>query len=111
MPTQEGNEQPTKFVRVLGEDLVLFKDRSGRIGLLAAATVAVDRRQDVRVSRRYGWIFETASVDRPKPPEHLAIESTMARSPGCPRDPRSRPSRAGRRSLCHQFQTARASVS
>ena len=29
------DEQPTKFVRVLGEDLVLFKDKSGRAGLLA----------------------------------------------------------------------------
>ena len=28
-------EHPTKFVRVLGEDLVLFKDKSGRVGLLA----------------------------------------------------------------------------
>ncbi len=28
-------EQPTKFVRLLGEDLVLFKDKSGGVGLLA----------------------------------------------------------------------------
>ena len=28
-------EQPTKFVRVLGEDPVLFRDKSGRVGLLA----------------------------------------------------------------------------
>ncbi len=28
------DESPAKFVRVLGEDLVLFKDRSGRYGLL-----------------------------------------------------------------------------
>jgi len=28
-------ENPTKFVRVLGEDLVLFKDKKGRVGLLA----------------------------------------------------------------------------
>jgi phthalate 4,5-dioxygenase len=29
------DEQPTKFVRVLGEDLVLFRDKQGRVGLLA----------------------------------------------------------------------------
>ena len=29
------DEQPTKFVRVLGEDLVLFKDKSGNVGLIA----------------------------------------------------------------------------
>ena len=33
--TQDLNDQPTKFVRHLGEDLVLFKDLSGRVGLLA----------------------------------------------------------------------------
>ena len=29
------DEQPTLFVRLLGEDLILFKDKSGRAGLLA----------------------------------------------------------------------------
>ncbi len=47
----------------------------------------------------------------PEAPEHVSIESAMAKSPGCHRDPRSRPSRAGRRSRCHQLQTALASVS
>ena len=28
-------QPPTRFVRVLGEDLVLFRDKSGRVGLLA----------------------------------------------------------------------------
>jgi 5,5'-dehydrodivanillate O-demethylase len=28
------DEKPTKFVRVLGENLVLFKDKGGRVGLL-----------------------------------------------------------------------------
>src|SRR5438094_4044992 len=28
-------ESPTKFVRILGEDLVLFKDKRGGMGLLA----------------------------------------------------------------------------
>ena len=29
------DENPTKFVRVLSEDLVLFRDKSGRTGLIA----------------------------------------------------------------------------
>ena len=29
------DDRPTKAVRVLGEDLVLFRDKSGRVGLLA----------------------------------------------------------------------------
>src|SRR5437660_501798 len=28
------DEQPTKFVRLLGEDLVAFKDKSGNVGLI-----------------------------------------------------------------------------
>src|SRR5437762_9603890 len=28
-------EQPTQYVRLLGEDLVLFKDKSGNVGLIA----------------------------------------------------------------------------
>ncbi len=27
-------ENPTKFVRILGEDLVLFRDKKGRVGLI-----------------------------------------------------------------------------
>src|SRR5437588_11742245 len=29
------DEQPTRFVRLLGEDLALFRDKLGRVGLLA----------------------------------------------------------------------------
>ena len=34
-PTAELDEKPTKAVRLLGEDLVLYRDRSGTYGLLA----------------------------------------------------------------------------
>ena len=44
-------ERPTKFLRILGEDLVIFKDKSGRVGLLgdkcahrSASFVIVNRR-------------------------------------------------------------------
>jgi phenylpropionate dioxygenase-like ring-hydroxylating dioxygenase large terminal subunit len=30
-----GDENPTKFVRILGEDFVVFRDKSGRTGLIA----------------------------------------------------------------------------
>jgi 5,5'-dehydrodivanillate O-demethylase len=30
-----GEASPTKFLRLLSEDLVLFKDKSGRVGLIA----------------------------------------------------------------------------
>ena len=33
-PTIELKENPTKAVRILGESLVLYKDRSGTLGLL-----------------------------------------------------------------------------
>ena len=32
-------DQPTKAVRVLGEDLVLFRDKGGRLGLLDRKSV------------------------------------------------------------------------
>ena len=44
------DDNPTMFIRVLGEDLVLFKDRSGRAGLIAdhcvhrgASLLAIDQ--------------------------------------------------------------------
>jgi len=42
----ELDEQPTKPVRILGEDLVLFKDRGGRMGLIDKA--CPHRRVDMR---------------------------------------------------------------
>ncbi|MDA1174914.1 MAG: aromatic ring-hydroxylating dioxygenase subunit alpha, partial [Chloroflexi bacterium] len=35
-PTAELDERPTKSVRLLGEDLVLYKDRKGTFGLIDA---------------------------------------------------------------------------
>ena len=45
-------ENPTKFVRILGEDLVLFRDKRGRVGLLA------DRCSHRGVSLSYGRVEE-----------------------------------------------------
>jgi 5,5'-dehydrodivanillate O-demethylase oxygenase subunit len=45
-------DEPTKFIRALGEDLVLFLDRSGRAGLVA------DRRPHRGASLLYGRVVE-----------------------------------------------------
>lgn len=50
--TELTEEQPTKFVRILGEDLVLFRDKQGRVGLLD------DRCSHRGVSLRYGRVEE-----------------------------------------------------
>src|SRR5579884_1940236 len=58
-------EQPTRFVRLLGEDLVLFRDRQGRIGLLAdhcahrGASLCYGRVEERGISCAYhGWLFD-----------------------------------------------------
>src|SRR5437868_13147923 len=58
--------QPTKFVRVLGEDLVLFKDRSGNVGLLAdhcshrGASLLYGRVEERGIACAYhGWLYDT----------------------------------------------------
>ena len=60
-------ERPTKFVRLLGEDLVLFKDKSGRVGLLAdhcshrSASLVYGRVEERGIACAYhGWLYDTA---------------------------------------------------
>jgi len=60
------DEQPTKFVRVLGEDLVLFKDKSGNVGLLQdhcahrGASLLYGRVEERGISCAYhGWLYDT----------------------------------------------------
>src|SRR5947209_1524048 len=59
-------EKPTKFVRVLGEDLVLFKDRSGNVGLIQdhcahrGASLLYGRVEERGISCAYhGWLYDT----------------------------------------------------
>jgi 5,5'-dehydrodivanillate O-demethylase len=59
--------QPTKIVRLLGEDLVLFKDRSGNVGLLAdhcahrGASLLYGRVEERGIACAYhGWLYDTA---------------------------------------------------
>ncbi len=61
------DEQPTKFVRVLGEDLVLFKDKSGNVGLIhdhcahRGASLLYGRVEERGIACAYhGWLYDTA---------------------------------------------------
>jgi 5,5'-dehydrodivanillate O-demethylase len=64
--TKELTEQhPTKFVRVLGEDLVLFRDKGGRLGLLAercshrGASLVYGRVEERGIACAYhGWVYD-----------------------------------------------------
>src|ERR671925_408684 len=59
-------ENPVKFVRILGEDLVLFKDKSQRIGLLQdrcshrGASLSYGRVEERGIACPYhGWLYDT----------------------------------------------------
>jgi 5,5'-dehydrodivanillate O-demethylase oxygenase subunit len=60
------DEHPTHFVRLLGEDLVLFKDKSGNVGLLAdhcshrGASLLYGRVEERGIACAYhGWLYDT----------------------------------------------------
>src|SRR5438067_8990027 len=60
-------ENPTRFVRLLGEDLVLFKDKSGNVGLIAdhcahrGASLIYGRVEERGIACAYhGWLYDTA---------------------------------------------------
>jgi 5,5'-dehydrodivanillate O-demethylase len=60
------DESPTKHVRILGEDLVLFRDKKGRVGLLddrcphRGASVLYGRVEERGIACAYhGWLFDT----------------------------------------------------
>ncbi|MDA0798373.1 MAG: Rieske 2Fe-2S domain-containing protein [Chloroflexi bacterium] len=70
------DEQPTKFVRVLGEDLVLFKDKSGRVGLIGDkcphrnASLVYGRVEERGISCAYhGWLMDCEGNIIETPPE------------------------------------------
>src|SRR5687767_14589483 len=61
------DEQPTQYVRLLGEDLVLFKDKSGNVGLIQdhcahrGASLLYGRVEERGISCAYhGWLYDTA---------------------------------------------------
>ena len=66
-PTQElTDERPTRFVRILGEDLVLFRDKSGRYGCIQdhcvhrGASLLYGRVEERGIACAYhGWLYDT----------------------------------------------------
>ena len=70
------DESPTKFVRILGEDLVLFRDKSGRTGLLAdhcshrGASLVYGRVEERGIACAYhGWLYDCEGNILETPPE------------------------------------------
>jgi 5,5'-dehydrodivanillate O-demethylase len=60
------DEQPTKFIRIMSEDLVLFKDKSGHVGLIQdqcahrGASMMYGRVEERGISCAYhGWLYDT----------------------------------------------------
>jgi 5,5'-dehydrodivanillate O-demethylase len=82
-------EQPTKLVRLLGETLVLFRDATGRVGLLEdrcahrSASLFYGRVEERGISCAYhGWLYDTAGHILETPPERndAIINSVNQRS-------------------------------
>ncbi len=82
-------ENPTIFVRILGEDLVLFKDKKGRVGLVGhrcphrLASLMYGRIEERGISCAYhGWLFDTEGncLETPAEPAeskfHLTVKHT-----------------------------------
>jgi len=82
-------ENPTQFVRILGEDLVLFRDKKGRVGLIAdrcphrGASLLYGRVEERGISCAYhGWLFDTEGdcLECPAEPAdskfHLTVKHT-----------------------------------
>ena len=80
---------PTKFVRVLGEDLVLFKDKSGNVGLIQdhcahrGASLLYGRVEERGIACAYhGWLYDTSGnvLECPAEPAgsmfHLTVKAT-----------------------------------
>ena len=70
------DERPTKFVRVLGEDLVIFRDKSGRMGLIADkcahrnASLVYGRVEERGIACAYhGWLYDGEGNILETPPE------------------------------------------
>ena len=81
------DEQPTRFVRILGEDLVLFKDQGGNVGLIQdhcahrGASMLYGRVEERGIACAYhGWLYDTAGncLETPAEPAgsmfHLTVK-------------------------------------
>src|SRR4051794_9648478 len=64
---KELDEQPTRFIRILAEDLVLFRDKSGNVGLIQdhcphrGASLLYGRVEERGIACAYhGWLYDTS---------------------------------------------------
>jgi 5,5'-dehydrodivanillate O-demethylase len=89
LPPELTADTPTKLVRLLGEDLVLFRDRAGRVGLLAdhcshrGASLLYGRVEERGIACAYhGWLYDTQGncLETPAEPAdskfHLTVKHT-----------------------------------
>ena len=86
IPPELPAEQPTKFVRILGEDLVLFKDTRGRVGLLAdhcshrGASLVYGRVEERGIACAYhGWLYDLEGncLETPAEPPDSRLHLTV----------------------------------
>jgi 5,5'-dehydrodivanillate O-demethylase len=79
-------EAPTAHVRILGEDLVLFHDKSGRVGLLAdhcphrGASLLYGRVEERGLACAYhGWLYDTQGncLETPAEPNDSKLYLTV----------------------------------
>src|SRR5437879_6383916 len=77
---------PTRHVRVLGEDLVLFRDKSGKVGLLAdhcshrGASLLYGRVEERGIACAYhGWLFNAQGhcLETPAEPADSLLRLTV----------------------------------
>src|SRR5438309_734195 len=80
------DETPTRFVRVLGEDLVLFRDKSGNVGLIQdhcvhrGASLLYGRVEERGISCAYhGWLYDTRGncLETPAEPDGSMFHLTV----------------------------------
>jgi 5,5'-dehydrodivanillate O-demethylase len=79
-------KNPTIFVRILGEDLVLFRDKKGRVGLLQdrcphrGASLLYGRVEERGIACAYhGWLFDTEGncLESPAEPAESKFHLTV----------------------------------
>ncbi|HEY3115934.1 MAG TPA: Rieske 2Fe-2S domain-containing protein [Chloroflexota bacterium] len=79
-------ETPTKFVRMLGEDLVLFRDKSGRVGLIGdhcphrGASLLYGRVEERGIACAYhGWLYDVNGncLETPAEPAESLLHLTV----------------------------------
>ena len=96
-PCELTEEQPTKFVRILGEDLVAFRDKSGRVGVLELhcshrGTSLEFGRIDERGIRccYHGWLFDVEGqcLEMPAEPNPTGPQCQRVRQPWYPTEER-----------------------